>query len=408
MLRRVLLNLKIAWGSLTNFKLRTTLAVFGVFLGTFSLILVSNLSQSLSRKTELEIARMGKNLLIVQSGRVRRFGNRTRLFSGANNLTLQDAAAIGKGLSFIHAISASANETFPVRYGNTVLASVLVTGTLANYPRVRSFYPDQGRFYSTEDNALSRKVVVLGRKIAGKLFGADDPLGRYILIRRVPCVVMGVMEPKGSDVSGVDQDNQIFMPLDTFLKRFVKQTFVGTLYVQITDERVMGTVKTDLEGLLRRRHRIDPGKKDDFTVIDLKDILSLKADATRLITLLGRIAASVSFAIGGLGILSIMILMVNERRLEIGIRRAVGSRRRDIVLQFLLESGFISITGGVIGMVLGSSASLLIFEIFSLPVRASMSALLTSFLAALAIGLLAGIYPAQRAVSIQPMDVIRS
>lgn len=408
MLRRVALNLKIAWRSLTQFKLRTALAVFGVFLGTFSLILVSNLSQSLTRKTELEIARLGKNLLIVQSGRVRRFGSRTRLFSGANNLTLQDATAILKSLSFVREISAAATETFPVRYGSMVLPSVLVTGAQANYPRVRSLFPDQGRFYSAEEDALARKMVVLGSKVASKLFHGADALGRYVLIRRVPCVVVGVMAAKGSDVSGVDQDNQVFMPLNTLLKRFLERTFVGTLYVQVTDQRAMATVKEDLEGLLRRRHRIGPGEKDDFTVIDMKDILSLKTDATRLITVLGRIAASVSFVIGGVGILSIMILMVNERRLEIGIRRAVGCKRRDIVLQFLLESGFISMTGGGIGMVLGSFASFLVFEIFQLPACASMTALFTSFLAALGIGLLAGIYPAQRAVSIQPMDVIRS
>ncbi len=406
-MRRIVLNLEIAWRSLAGFKMRSVLAVLGVFLGTFSLVLVSNVSRSLVVKTEQEIAKLGKNLLIVQSGRIHRFGRKT-LFSGANNMTLQDAAAIAGHIEFVTRVSAASNGTFPVRFRHTVLASVLVTGVLPNYNRVRSFYPARGRFISALDQKYGLKVVVLGRRIAEKLFHDQDPVGRYVLVRRAPCQVIGVMEAKGADVSGVDQDNQIFMPLKTFLRRFVHRTFVSTLYVQVRHEPMLAAVRKEIEVLLRRRHHIKPGDRDDFTVVDLKDVNAMKMKAVRLITILGRIAAGISFIIGGIGILSIMILMVNERRLEIGIRRAVGSRRRDIVLQFLLESGFISLTGGAIGVVAGFSLSLLVFKWFHFPVVGSWSALIAAFLASVTIGVVAGIYPSQKAIAIQPMDVIRS
>jgi putative ABC transport system permease protein len=192
------------------------------------------------------------------------------------------------------------------------------------------------------------------------------------------------------------------------LKRFVNQTFVSTVYVRVSDERAIPGAIKEIEALLRKRHRISPGEDDDFTVIDMKDVLSLKSQATDMIRLLGRISATVSFAIGGIGILSIMILMVNERRLEIGIRRAVGSRKRDIVWQFLMESSFISLSGGLVGIVCGFLFSTILFRILRFPFQVSWFGLVFAFVASVAVGVMAGIYPSRRAVAIQPVDVIRS
>jgi putative ABC transport system permease protein len=407
-MRRVYLNLKIAVRSLMNFKLRTTLAVLGVFLGTFSLIVVSNLSDSLTTKTRIESEKLGKNLLIVRSGVVRRFGTSTRLLSEATTLRPEDAGAILAGSSFVNDVSASGNKNFPVRYENTALKSILVMGIMPNYSEIRNFRAKNGRFISVQDNATLAKVAVIGTKVAEKLFGRQDPLGKHILIWRVPCEVIGVMEEKGLDISGLDQDNQIFIPLNTYLRRFVNKDYVNSISVQVVNEQSIPSAKTEIEDILRKRHKIKKDQEDDFSVIDLKDVMALKTQAMSMIKVLGRVSAVVSFLIGGLGILSIMILIVNERRIEIGIRRAVGSRKRDIILQFLLEASFISISGGTVGVILSMGTSILIFLIANLPFTLSPTGYALSFFASIAVGILAGIYPSQKATKIQPVDVIKS
>ena len=407
-MKRIFLNLKIAVRSLLNFKLRTALAILGVFLGTFSLIVVSNLSDSLMIKTEKEAENFGKNLLIVRSGVVRKMGTSTRLMSEATTLTIEDAQAVVLGSRFISDVSASGNKLFPVRYENTVLKSILVVGVPPNYPAIRNFPVGDGRFISPEDDGTLNKVAVLGTKVAERLFGKENPIGKHVLIWRVPCQVIGIMQEKGVDISGVDQDNQIFVPLSTYLRRFVNKDYINTISVQVTDEQFLPPAKTQIEEILRIRHKIKNSQNDDFTVIDLKDVMALKTQAMSMIKVLGRISAVVSFLIGGLGILSIMILIVNERKVEIGIRRAVGSRKRDIVLQFLLEASFISFSGGTVGVLLSSVASILIFWFAKLPFTLSPTGHLISFLASITVGILAGIYPSQKAIRIQPVDVIKA
>jgi putative ABC transport system permease protein len=407
-MKRIYLNLKIALRSLVNFKLRTALAVLGVFLGTFSLVVVSNLSDSLAKKTEREAESFGKNLLIVRSGVVRKFGTRTRLLSQATTLTLRDSQAIIDGSQYIHAVSPSGNKSFPVRYGGVVLTSMLVVGTTSNYTEVRNFRVDEGSFITEHDNSALSKVAVLGSEVAEKLFGKKNPVGEYILIWRVPCQVIGVMESKGVDISGFNQDKQIFVPLNTFLRRFVNKDYINNISVQVINEQSIPEAKSQIEDILRNRHKIQDNQRDDFTVIDMKDVLALKTQAMSMITVLGTVSAAIAFIIGGLGILSIMILIINERRVEIGIRRAVGSKKKDIILQFLIESSFISFSGGTAGVVLSFMVTVIILLIAELPFSISPSGYIFSFCASVGVGILAGVYPSKKATMIQPVDIIRS
>lgn len=407
-MKRLYLNLKIAMRSLLIFKLRSALAILGVFLGTFSLVIVSNLSDSLSKKTEKEAENLGKNLLIVRSGVVRRFGTVTRLLSEATTLAVEDSKAILQGSPFIRDVSPSANKTFPIRYGGVILRSVLVMGVTHNYTDVRNFHIAEGRFISEEDNKNLNRVAVLGREVAENLFGDVSPIGQYVLIWRVPCQIIGLMEEKGVDISGFNQDNQIFIPLNTFLRRLVNKDYINSISVQAIDEKSIPVVKAEIEDLLRKRHKIRKEQKDDFTVIDLKDVMALKTQAMSMITVLGGVAAVVAFFIGGIGILSIMILIVNERRVEIGIRRAVGSRKRDIIFQFLIEAAFISLSGGTIGLIASFITTVIIFMLSDLPFTVSLTGLILSFLASVGVGILAGIYPSKKATKIQPVDVIRA
>jgi putative ABC transport system permease protein len=407
-MKRIYLNLRIALRSLANFKLRTTLAVLGVFLGTFSLIVVLNLSGALEKKTEQESESLGKNLLIVRSGVVRRFGPRTHLLTEAATLTVRDAQAIIQGSEFITAVSPSGNSSFPVRYRGVGLTSIFVAGVTPNYTDVRNFNVSEGSFITDTENNNMEKVAVLGSEVAEKLFGNENPLGRYILIWRVPCQVIGSMESKGVDLSGFDQDNQIFVPLNTFMRRFVNKDYINSISVQVIDEQAIPFAKSQIEYILRKRHKINEGQDDDFSVIDMKDVMELKTQTMSMISTLGGISAVAAFLIGGIGILSIMILIVNERRIEIGIRRAVGSKKRDIILQFLLESSFISLSGGTVGVLVSFIASIIIFLSMKLPFTLSPSGFIISFFASVGVGILAGIYPSKRATLIQPVDIIRS
>ncbi|OIP91345.1 MAG: hypothetical protein CO013_05595 [Syntrophobacterales bacterium CG_4_8_14_3_um_filter_58_8] len=406
-MKRTLLNLKIALGSLGNFKLRTALATLGVFFGTFSLVVVGNLSDSLALKTEQEIANLGNNLIIVVSGQVRRHGPNTPLISRATNLTLGDAEAIANTLPATSRVAPSGFRAFPVRRGNTVLKAIAVNGVTPDFGEVRNFEIAAGSPITEEDDRLQRKVALIGRTTAEKLFGEENPVGKTILIWRVPCQIIGVMAEKGADVAGNDQDNQLFIPLKTFLRNFVNQENVNIIYVQAVSAEAIDPLRGEIEALLRVRHKIRKEMKDDFTVVDLKEVTALKSQAMGLISVLGRIAAAASFLIGALGILSIMILIVNERRVEIGIRRAVGSRKRDIILQFLMESSFISVSGGMIGMAAGFLMSLAIAKVLDYPVTISGLGLLVAFAASALSGIVAGIYPSFKATQIHPVDIIR-
>ena len=407
-MKRTLLNLKIALGSLGNFKLRTALATLGVFFGTFSLVVVGNLSDSLAVKTEQEIANLGNNLIIVVSGQIRRYGPNTPLISRATTLTRGDAEAIANSLPAASRVSPSGFRAFPVRRGNTVLKAIAVNGVTPDFGEVRNFEVAAGSSITEEDDRLQRKVALIGRTTAEKLFGEENPVGKTILIWRVPCQIIGVLAEKGSDVAGNDQDNQLFVPLKTFLRNFVNQENVNIIYVQAVSAEAIDPLRKEIEALLRVRHGIRKEMKDDFTVVDLKEVTALKSQAMGLISVLGRIAAAASFLIGALGILSIMILIVNERRVEIGIRRAVGSRKRDIILQFLMESSFISVSGGIIGMAAGFLMSLAIAKVLGYPVSVSIPGLLLAFAASALSGIVAGIYPSFKATQIHPVDIIRS
>ena len=407
-MKRIVLNLKISLRSLASFKLRTALAVLGVFFGTFSLIIVSNLAGSLTLKTEQEIDNMGTNLIVVISGQLHRRGPNVPLASRAMTLTTGDAEAIGQSLPAVKQVSPSGFKAFPVRRENTVLKAVAVNGITANFSDIRNFPVAEGSPITEEDNRLQRKVALIGRITADKLFGSENPLGKTILVWRVPCRVIGVMSEKGMDLVGNDQDNQIFVPLTTFLRNFTNRDNVNIIYVQAISGEAIEPLRVEIEALLRTPARDQKGSEGRLHRRRSKGVHRAQEPGDGPHHGPGRIAAGASFLIGALGILSIMTLIVNERRMEIGIRRAVGSRKRDIVLQFLMESSFISLSGGAIGVVAGLLMSLAIARILGYPASVSALGLLMAFAGSVASGILAGIYPSLKATTIHPVDIIRS
>ncbi len=405
----IILNLTIAWRSLSVYKLRSAFAVLGVFFGTFSLILVSNLSGSFLEQTKRDLDKMGQDFLIVRNGVVKHFAAKAQLLDEAVNLSIDDASAIINGAKSVKQVSPSCTKVAPVKYKGKTFAPVLVIGATPSYQEIRGAALQRGRFITEIDNNNIKKVVVLGARVAEELFAdKDTPLGKYILVGNMPCRVIGILEEKGADISGADQDNQVIIPLTTHMKRLVSKNFIDSIYVQVENETLIPLAKTEIEYILRAQHKITPNKKDDFTVLDLKDLKDLKTQTISMITVLGKVSAFASFLIGGIGILSIMILIVNERKTEIGIRRAVGAKKHDIIYQFLIESSIISFSGGIAGLLAGFLLTIIIFNLSILPFYISISGLILSFTASIFIGILSGIYPAKNAIAIHPIDTIRA
>ncbi len=389
-----------------EYRLRSALSVLGVAFGTFALITMVSISNSMKEKSRLEVEKFGKNLVVVKSGKVRVFRRRERSITTAKTLKLSDAYFIKQQVDHVVKVLPSFHIFYPVRKGGTTVFSTII-GVGRNYPDLRNINVEKGRFYTEDEEKTGQKVIVLGYKVAKDLFKNGDPIGKTILIFRVPCKIIGVMEEKGVDISGEDQDSLIYTPLKTSMRRLANVDYINTIYVQVDKRENIPYVKKKIRQLLRKRHHIKKGEKEDFTVLSPDDYLRMEKEAIHIFSILGGISATISFLIGGIGILSIMILIINERIEEIGIRRAVGAKRSDILLQFVLESSFISIAGGFFGVFMGVFLSGLIFLIFDLPKTLTFQWVFLSFFLSVLTGILAGIYPAYKASNIKPVEALR-
>jgi len=343
---------------------------------------------------------------VVKAGKIKVFRRRVHTFSTSTTLKISDAKAIKEQIDHVIDALPSYHVSYPVRQGGVTVFTTII-GVDNKYLKIRNLNILEGRSYTDTEEKTGEKVIVLGYKIAQDFFGNKNPVGKTLLIFRAPCKVVGVLEEKGADISGDDQDILIYTPLKTAMRRLANVDYINTIYVQVDDDSSIPYVKRKIRELLRKRHNLKPGDKDDFTVLSPDDYLRMEREALRIFSILGGVSAAISFLIGGLGILSIMILIVNERIEEIGIRRAVGAKRYDILTQFLLESGFIAFAGGLLGAVLGAILSIGIFAVFKLPPTLSSSWIMYSFGLSVATGLLSGIYPAFKAASIKPIEALR-
>jgi putative ABC transport system permease protein len=407
-LQSIQLNLKIGLGYLRIFKGRTALAIAGVILGAISIITVSNLSLSLMKKTEIALVSFGKNMVIVRSGKARSL-RRTGLMSSLATITFQDIEAIEKFSAFIEDILPTSNQTLTVRYRDIALTDPLIIGATPPFFFKRGYELEDGRFFIEAEDKGMKKVALIGGKVTDKLFLNDEPLMSYIFINKIPFQVIGILKPKGVDISGFDQDNVVIIPLQSYLKRFTdKPTHINILYIQPIDHNTIPFLKKTLAELLRRRHHIKEGNEDDFTVLETSELVEMESKAMNTVKIAGLIAAIVAFTISAMGIFSIMALMVNERKNEIGIRRAIGAGKHDIVLQFLIESSFISLVGTAGGVMLGLIISGVIFTVGDLPFAVSLNGISLAVGASVAVGILSGIYPAKKAASFRPIDILKS
>ncbi len=405
---RLGLNLKISRKQLIAHKMRTFLALLGVIIGVSAVILMVSVGKGAQKEVLSRIKAMGPNLLEINDGQVQRFAGRREIRGTATTLTLEDAEAILEECYSVKNAAPVQSKKIQVKYGN-YSTNTTITGTTPDYQNIRNFRVEEGEFFSEEENTAGRRVALLGRSVVRNLFEGDDPIGEIIRIGRVPFEVVGIMESKGVDLNGVDQDDQVFIPVRTALRRVFNLTYINSIGLEAVSREEMDDAVEEVRELLRERHRLVRfNKPDDFTIQSQTDLLEAERETTETFTALIASIAAVSLLVGGIGILAVMLMAVRERTNEIGLRMAVGASRRDILIQFILEAAALGIGGGTAGILIGVAGSVLISSATKWPTAISLLSVALPFGFSLAVGLFFGVYPARKASLLDPIIALRS
>jgi putative ABC transport system permease protein len=402
---RYFVILKAAFRALRRNKLRTALTMLGIIIGVGAVIAMVGIGNGAKAQVQARIAALGQNVIMVFSGSVNRGGVFTG-FGGAGTLTVEDALAMSKDVPGVIAVSPEVRSGAQIMAGNNNW-NTSVMGESVDYLIIRQWDIADGAMFSDSDVRSASKVCILGKTTADKLFPDDDPVGKTIRIKNVPMKVLGVLKAKGASMMGSDQDDTVIVPYTTGMKRFAGVTMLRSINVQAATAERMTEVQNGIAELLRQRHRIQPGRDDDFLMRNQQEIAEAMSATTEVMTALLAAIASVSLLVGGIGIMNIMLVSVTERTREIGIRMAVGARGHDILLQFLIEAVALSSTGGLLGIGLGVGGAKLITMIKQWPTLVSPQSILIAFAFSAAVGVFFGFYPARKASQLDPIDALR-
>jgi putative ABC transport system permease protein len=401
-------TLKISIRALWVNKMRSSLTMLGIIIGVGAVIAMLAVGTGASQKISQQIASIGSNLIIVIPGSTTQGG--IRLGAGSQStLTREDAEAIGRECPAVQAVSAEMRRAAQVVYGNQNWATA-IQGLEPGALEVRDWGLAEGRNFSDQDIRNATKVCILGKTVADNLFGSMDPVGQIVRIRKIPFMVVGVLEEKGQSPIGQDQDDVVLIPITTAQKKVFGTTLsgtIGSIMVKATSTEALPEAEREVTELLRQRHRIGPNREDDFTVRNLTSMLQVAEQSTKVMTLLLGAIASVSLLVGGIGIMNIMLVSVTERTREIGIRMAVGAKARDIRLQFIIEALTLSLIGGVAGILLGISISAILSQVAGWSTVVSPLSILLAFGFSGLVGIFFGFYPAYKASLLNPIDALR-
>jgi putative ABC transport system permease protein len=405
---RLLASLLIALRALTVNKMRSALTMLGIIIGVGAVIAMIAVGTGAKRRIAEQIASMGSNLLIVLSGSSTsgglRFGSGT-----VPTLNVDDAKAILNEIPTVKYVAPTLGGVAQIVFGNQNW-STIVNGTTPEALEIREWPLTSGRPFTQQDVDGATKVCLLGKTVVENLFGGVDPIGQVIRIKNVPFTVIGVLASKGQSTQGQDQDDTIIVPLTTAQKRLFGMQFPGMVRVMLVQARgpeVMKEVEEQIIGLLRQRHHIQSNQDNDFSVRNLTEIMSTAEQSAGVMSLLLGAIASISLIVGGIGIMNIMLVSVTERTREIGIRIAVGAKGRDILLQFLIESLVLSLVGGMLGIGIGVTGTLVLSKFTEWPILFSMQAILLAFLFSGSVGVFFGFYPARKASLLNPIEALR-
>ena len=405
-----LVSFKVAVDALKMHALRTFLAMLGVIIGVASVIVMVSVASGAGEAIEARIRALGTNVLVIFPGSFtsggRRAGEGTALALSENDL-----AAIRASVPTVVGAAGMVSGSAPIVVGNSNWTTS-VTGVNADYLDVRDWPLADGRSFTEAELRSGAKVVILGATTARELFGNAPALGEQVRIKNVPFTVIGTLTEKGQSGFGTDQDDTALVPLSTARRRLfgAEQTVpdnLRTIMVEVASAEAMNDTQEEIENLLRQRRHVRPGTPDDFQVRNMAEFIRARSETQNILSVLLGATAAISLVVGGIGIMNIMLVSVTERTKEIGLRMAVGARRRDILSQFLIEAVTLCVTGGLIGLLIGGSAAISMSIWGNWPIALKPGLVVIALLSAGLVGVFFGYYPARRASLMNPIDALR-
>ena len=404
-MKRFVAILRVALRALRRNVMRTLLTMLGIIIGVAAVIGMVSIGTGARVQVEQQIAALGQNVVMIMAGNMSRGG----MFSGmggAPTLTLEDAFALRNEIEGVAYMSPEVRGNVQLVAGS-LNWNTSVMGVSPEYLDLRAWPLAEGDFFTDTDISASARIAILGQTTAQKLFEDSNPIGATVRIKGIPFTVTGLLVAKGSNMMGQDQDDVVLVPYTTAMRRLFGQNFLRSINLGAASADQIASVSTQISELLRQRHRIQPGRDDDFMVRTQQEITEFATSTAKIMTALLGAIAGVSLLVGGIGIMNIMLVSVTERTREIGIRLAVGARKRDIQRQFLLEAVLLSLVGGLVGICAGLATSRLLAAEFNWPVLTPGYAVGGAFLFSAAIGIFFGFYPAKKAAQLDPIEALR-
>jgi putative ABC transport system permease protein len=403
-------SVRIAGRALRVNKLRSALTMLGIIIGVAAVIAMVGIGAGAQARVAEQIQSLGSNLIIVLSGSVTSGG--IRMGTGSQlTISEDDAAAIAREIPAVQVAAPAVRGTAQVVYGNLNWSTV-IQGVTPDYFEARDWPVTDGRPFTPEDVDGATKFALVGQTTALNLFGQSEALGQIVRIKKVPFTVVGLLSRKGQNSWGQDQDDVILIPISTAKKKVLGRSnanprAVGSISIKIRPDEDMTEAEDQIRALLRQRHRLQPFQDDDFWLRNLSEVLQTQEESSKVMTYLLAAIASVSLLVGGIGIMNIMLVSVTERTREIGLRMAVGARRRHILLQFLIEAVTLSLIGGIIGIALGLGGSRTISYFAEWRTLVAPESIVIAFGFAAGIGIFFGFYPARKASRLDPIEALR-
>ena len=397
---------KIALRALANNKLRAFLTMLGIIIGVASVIAMLAIGQGSKKSIQQQISEMGSNMIMIHPGAEMRGGVRQDP-SAMQTLKLENYEKLSEECTYLSGISPNVSSSGQLVAGANNYPSS-VSGVSMDYLTIRQLTVEQGEMFTENDIRTAAKVCVIGKTIVDNLFpDGSDPIGKVIRCNQIPFRVIGVLKSKGYNSMGMDQDDVVLAPYSTLMIRLLAQTYLSGIFASALTEDMTDEAVDEITTILRREHKLKETDDDDFTIRTQQELSSMLNTTTDLMTTLLACIAGISLVVGGIGIMNIMYVSVTERTREIGLRMSVGARGVDILSQFLIEAILISITGGLIGVIIGCGASFMIKTIAHWPVFIQPWSVLLSFLVCTVTGVFFGWYPAKKAADLDPIDALR-
>ena len=396
-------GLLISFRAIRANKMRSVLTTLGIFIGIISVTMMATLIEGVSRSFEKSASAFGSKVLYVQ-----KFpwvsDDDWWSFRNRRDLRVEFADQVSRQATMVDAVAPAASTVKDARFGSRIMLGAFVTGTTSQYQQASGTTIQDGRFFSQEESDGGRPVCAIGANVAEALFPAVDPVGQTIKVGGFPYTVLAVFEKQGGIFGQFTSDNRIYLPINSFLSQFGSHRDI-TLNVRVAKSADLDDAKEELRGIMRKLRHLTPGQKDDFNINEQDLLLNVFSGITKVIAAVGFFITGLALFVGGIGIMNIMYVSVSERTREIGIRKAIGARRRTILLQFLVESALICLMGGIIGLIIAYPLSLIVNQILptAMPVSVAILALVVSLL----VGVISGFLPSYRAAKMDPVEALR-